>query len=134
MTRSAEIKFRTEPDLKADVQAIFAEIGLSMSDALNLMLRRVRAEHGIPGEFKVPNAETRAAMLEDFSARKGQGYKNLQDLLTALNADDTDTNILIADEDFRVGERGKAEGVDIRSMTEAAGVAQPARSLQVRRV
>jgi hypothetical protein len=41
-------------------------------------------------------------------------------------------NILIADEDFRVGERGKAEGVDIRSMTEAAGVAQPAGSLQVR--
>ncbi len=44
----------------------------------------------------------------------------------------TAENILIADEDFRVGERGKAEGVDIRSMTEAAGVAQPAGSLQVR--
>jgi hypothetical protein len=41
-------------------------------------------------------------------------------------------SILIADEDFRVGERGKAEGVDIRSMTEAAGVAQPAGTLQVR--
>jgi hypothetical protein len=34
-----------------------------------------------------------------------------------------DENILVADEDFRVGERAKAEGVDIRSMTEAAGVA-----------
>jgi hypothetical protein len=31
-------------------------------------------------------------------------------------------NILVADEDFRVGERAKAEGVDIGSMTEAAGV------------
>jgi hypothetical protein len=41
-------------------------------------------------------------------------------------------DILVADEEFRVGERGKAEGVDIRSMTEAAGVAQPARTLQVR--
>jgi hypothetical protein len=40
--------------------------------------------------------------------------------------------ILIADEEFRVGERAKAEGVDIRSMTEAAGVAQPAGTLQVR--
>jgi ABC-type multidrug transport system ATPase subunit len=40
--------------------------------------------------------------------------------------------ILFADEEFRVGERDKAEGVDIRSMTEAAGVAQPAGSLQVR--
>jgi DNA-damage-inducible protein J len=92
MTRSAEIKFRTEPDLKAEVQAIFAEIGLSMSDALNLMLRRVRAEHGIPGAFKVPNPETRAAMVEDFSARKGQGYKNFQELLTALNAEDDGTD------------------------------------------
>ncbi len=41
-------------------------------------------------------------------------------------------NILVADEEFRVGERAKAEGVDIRSMTEAAGAAQPAGSLQVR--
>lgn len=92
MTRTAELKIRIEPDLKAEVQAIFAEIGLSTSDAINLMLRRVRAEHGIPGEFKVPNAETRAAMAEDFSARKGQGYKNFQDLLAALNADDDDTD------------------------------------------
>jgi hypothetical protein len=40
--------------------------------------------------------------------------------------------ILIADEEFRVGEPTQAEGVDIRSMTEAAGAAQPAGSLQVR--
>ncbi len=40
--------------------------------------------------------------------------------------------ILIADEDFRVGEPTQAEGVDIGSMTEAAGAAQPAGSLQVR--
>jgi hypothetical protein len=31
--------------------------------------------------------------------------------------------MLIADEEFGVGERAKAEGVDIRSMTEAAGAA-----------
>jgi hypothetical protein len=42
------------------------------------------------------------------------------------------SDILVADEDFRVGERAKAEGVDIRSMTEAAGVAEPAGTLQVR--
>jgi hypothetical protein len=40
-------------------------------------------------------------------------------------------SILIADEEFRVGERAKAEGVDIRSMTVAAGVAQPAGTLHL---
>jgi hypothetical protein len=41
-------------------------------------------------------------------------------------------DILVADEEFRVGEPTQAEGVDIGSMTDAAGAAQPAGTLQVR--
>ena len=36
----------------------------SHADAVRLFLRRVAVEHAFPLELKVPNAETRAAMLE----------------------------------------------------------------------
>ena len=88
MTRTAELKIRIEPDLKAEVQAIFAEIGLSTSDAINMMLRRVRAEHGIPGEFKVLNAETRAAMEETRDPTKLKAYASFDELLAALDKED----------------------------------------------
>jgi DNA-damage-inducible protein J len=39
-------------------------MGLSMSDAVHLFLRRVVAEQAFPLELKVPNAKTRAAMEE----------------------------------------------------------------------
>jgi DNA-damage-inducible protein J len=92
MPRSVEMKFRTEPELKAEVQKIFAEIGVSASDALNMFLRRVRYEGGLPPDLvlKIPNAETRAAMLEDFQNKKG--YNSFKELLAELDAEDSETD------------------------------------------
>lgn len=42
-------------------------MGLSMSDAVRLFLRRVIVDQAFPLELKVPNAETRAAMEESRS-------------------------------------------------------------------
>jgi DNA-damage-inducible protein J len=39
-------------------------MGLSVSDAVRLFLRRVVIDQAFPLELKVPNAETRAAMAE----------------------------------------------------------------------
>ena len=44
--------------------AALEALGLSMSDAVTLFLRRVAADQALPIEIKVPNAETRAAMDE----------------------------------------------------------------------
>ena len=38
--------------------------GLNFSDAIRLFLRQLVAEQGLPFEVKVPNAITRAAMME----------------------------------------------------------------------
>ena len=39
-------------------------MGLSVSDAVRLFLRRVVVDQAFPLELKVPNAETQAAMIE----------------------------------------------------------------------
>lgn len=62
-------------------------MGLSVSDAIRLLLLRVAEERRLPFEVKVPNAPTRKAMAE-LEAGKGRKFKNVKDLMADLNADD----------------------------------------------
>lgn len=55
---------RVDDETKLQATQALAAIGLSMSDAVRLFLRRVVVEQAFPLELKVPNAETRAAMAE----------------------------------------------------------------------
>ena len=55
---------RVDDETKAQATATLAAMGLSISDAVRLLLRRIIADQAFPLELKVPNAETRAAMAE----------------------------------------------------------------------
>lgn len=62
-------------------------MGLTVSDAVRLMLTRVARDHALPFDPLVPNAATVAAMME---ARAGNlpRANSIQDLKNALDADD----------------------------------------------
>ena len=62
-------------------------MGLSVSDAILLLLIRVAADRALPFEVKVPNAETCAAMAE-LEGGAGASFDGVPDLMAALNADD----------------------------------------------
>jgi len=55
---------RINDELKADASAALDAMGLSLSDAVRILLTRIVADQAFPLELKVPNAETRAAMAE----------------------------------------------------------------------
>ena len=55
---------RVDDETKAQATQALAEMGLSVSDAVRLFLRRVVTDQAFPLELKVPNAQTRAAMAE----------------------------------------------------------------------
>ena len=55
---------RVDDEIKAQATAALASMGLSVSEAVRLFLRRVVADQALPIELKVPNAETLAAMEE----------------------------------------------------------------------
>ena len=55
---------RVDDETKLQATQALAAMGLSMSDAVHLFLRRVVVEQAFPLELKVPNAETRGAMEE----------------------------------------------------------------------
>ena len=58
-------------------------MGLSVSDAIRMLLRRVADEKRLPFEVMVPNAESRAAIAE-LEAGKGQRFKTAEALFDDL--------------------------------------------------
>lgn len=58
------LHIRVDDEIKEQATATLAAMGLSVSDAVRIFLRRVVADQAFPLELKVPNVETRAAMAE----------------------------------------------------------------------
>lgn len=87
MTQNSVVRARIDEATKAEAAAVLATMGLSLSDAFRLLLKRVAAEKALPFEPLTPNAETIAAMRE---ARQGKlpRFKSVEDLLRDLNAGD----------------------------------------------
>lgn len=81
------VRARIDSDLKKEATAVLAGMGLSVSDAIRLMLVRVASDKNLPFDVRVPNAVTQAAML-DASAGRVERYASVSDLMGALNADD----------------------------------------------
>ncbi len=55
---------RVDDETKEQATQALAAMGMSVSDAVRLFLRRVVIDQAFPLELRVPNAETRAAMVE----------------------------------------------------------------------
>lgn len=87
MAHSAMLRARIDEETKAQGDAVLEAIGLSASDAVRLLYRRMIAEQAFPLELKVPNAETRAAMDEAHAilrSRKAR-FDNGGDLISSLD-------------------------------------------------
>jgi DNA-damage-inducible protein J len=87
MTANTVVRARIDERTKKEAATVLKAIGLTLSDAYRLLLRRVVAEKALPFEPLVPNADTIAAMK---AARRGELVKvgKPKDLLASLNAGD----------------------------------------------
>ncbi len=87
MASDTVVRARIDGQVKAKAAKVLADMGLSVSDAIRLLLLRVAAEQALPFAIRVPNAETRAAMAE-LDQGAGTSFDKLADLMTDLNAED----------------------------------------------
>lgn len=62
-------------------------MGLSISDAIRLLMLRIADERCLPFDVKVPIATTRQAIAE-LEAGKGKRFTSVDDLMADLHADD----------------------------------------------
>lgn len=87
MTANALVQTRINGAVKDEASAVLATMGLTVSDAVRLLLTRVAHDKALPFEPLIPNAETIAAMQE---ARAGilKSYPNFEALVADLDAKD----------------------------------------------
>lgn len=85
MSTSDIVRARIDSDTMASASAALAAMGLSVSDAIRMLLRRVADEKRLPFDVMVPNAESRAAVAE-LEAGKGKRFESAEALFQGLNS------------------------------------------------
>ena len=86
-TANTYVRARIDSATKARAEGALAAMGLSVSDAIRLLMLRVADERRLPFDVKAPNATTRKAMAE-LRARKGRRLSSVKALMDDLNAGD----------------------------------------------
>ncbi len=78
------IQMRISGELKHEAEALFASMGLGLSDAVRMFLQQSVNDGGIPFQprAKRPNAETIAAM-EELDRGEGESFDNIEDLFAS---------------------------------------------------
>lgn len=86
-TVSTYVRARIDISTKKRAAAALEAMGLSVSDAIRLLMLRVADEHRLPFEVKVPNSNTRKALTE-LELGKGKRFSSVKALMEDLNEDD----------------------------------------------
>jgi DNA-damage-inducible protein J len=81
------VRARIDTNTKERAADALEAMGLSISDAIRLLMLRVAEERRLPFNVKVPNAHTRKAMTE-LEAGRGKRFDNINSLMEDLNEDD----------------------------------------------
>ncbi len=86
MTENSVVRARVEKTDKAEATAVLAAMGLTLSDAFRMLVKRIATEKALPFEPLVPNRETIEAMK---AAERGEvtTVGHPRKLLKSLNAD-----------------------------------------------
>jgi len=83
MARTTMVHVRVNEKVKEKAAETLTEMGMSVSDAVRMMLVRVAAEKALPFEVRAPNAITVKAMRAA-DKRKGKRFRSTRELFKDL--------------------------------------------------
>lgn len=83
MPADTVVRARIDSATKERASAALEAMGLSISDAIRLLMLRIADEQRLPFRIEVPNAATRRAMAE-LERGKGKRFDSAEDLLEDL--------------------------------------------------
>ena len=78
------VRARIDTATKERAADALEAMGLSISDAIRLLMLRVADEHRLPFDIKVPNVRTRKAIAE-LKSGKGKRFRSVDALMSDLN-------------------------------------------------
>jgi len=85
VAQDSVVRARIDEKTKRQAEKVFAACGMTLSDAIRIMLTKTAREKEIPFSIHTPNAKTVRAIRD---AQKGKLHraKDLEELLKHLNA------------------------------------------------
>lgn len=86
-TADTYVRARIDSATKERAADALAAMGLSISDAIRLLMLRIVDERRLPFEVRAPNATSRRAIAK-LEAGKGKRFTSRDALMADLNADD----------------------------------------------
>ena len=87
MSQTQVVQARVNREIKAQAADALAAMGLSVSDAIRILLTKVAREKSMPAELFTPNNVTAAAILES-EKNDLPCFNSVNELFKELNSDD----------------------------------------------
>jgi DNA-damage-inducible protein J len=84
MSKAAFVRARIEPTLKTVAEHVLDELGITPTQAITMLYKKIAREHEWPLELKIPNAKTRRALKETDQGIGLVKCKNVDDLFDKL--------------------------------------------------
>ena len=87
MAANQLVQARIDGAIKEEAATVLAAMGLTVSDAVRLLLTKVAQEHALPFDPLIPNATTITAMREARAGNLPRAH-SIDELKKSLRADD----------------------------------------------
>jgi len=84
MNKTAMVRARIQPRLKARAEKVFGDLGLSPTQAITLFYRQVELSKGIPFDVRIPNRATREALDDAEAGRNLIICRNMEEMIKRL--------------------------------------------------
>jgi DNA-damage-inducible protein J len=81
------VRARIDKETKAKASDVLEDMGLTVSDAIRLLMIRVADERRLPFAVKAPNKKTEKAIAE-LESGKGKRFDSIEALMADLNDED----------------------------------------------
>jgi DNA-damage-inducible protein J len=92
MSANALVQTRIDGTIKNEAAAVLATMGLTVSDAVRLMLTKVAREHSFPFDITNPNVTNpnaaTVAAIRELEEGRGVRFDSVKDLMADLNVND----------------------------------------------
>ncbi len=84
MSKTATIRTRIEPDLKSEVDDILFQLGLTASEAVQLLYRQIKLQRGFPFEGRIPHSLTVRTLKASQSGENVKRFDRKEELYADL--------------------------------------------------
>ena len=90
---TTQVRARVDHEMEQVACQVLADIGLTVGDAIRMLICRIATDRAMPLSLVVPNAETRAAMIRASEMTHAR-FTNLKDMIDDIERENAQEDTL----------------------------------------